>query len=128
MNAHAHAPRGCWMATFALCAAPAAWAAQGLLGWYLSSRGCPAPEHDAATLRTLQIALDLVFLAVAALGLAAGLRRWRALDRSERANHVPHDRRSFLATTAILVSAVFLLAVLWASLAPFVLPRCVSGR
>jgi hypothetical protein len=129
MNAAARqAPRHPLRVAFALGAAPLAWAAQGLLGWYLSSRGCPAPEHEGGALRAVQVVANIAFVLLALLALLAGMQRWRALRADERADRVPHDRAAFLAAATVLVSAVFLLAVAWASIAPFVLPRCVSGR
>jgi hypothetical protein len=119
------------MDVFALVGAPAIWAVQGLSGWYLASRDCPAavgPGTAAGALRGVQITLNLFFVVVAVGAFICALRAWRALDAGERAHRVPHDRRAYVAGASVLVSTVFMLAVAWACIAPFVLTQCVSGR
>jgi hypothetical protein len=116
---------------FGIAGAPAAWIAQELAGWYLANHGCVDAGVTASAppgMRSWQIAMNALSLLVAIASLATGVRQWRARRIGTEQPAAVDDRRSFLAAAAMLVSAVFLLAIGWASIAAFAIPLCVRMR
>jgi len=118
---------------FGILGAPFAWAAQGLLGWFIASAGCGRAPAAArwltdAGVRGTEIGISVVALLVAISALNVGLQAWRnSADRSIAAV----DGRAtadFLAAVALVVSVLFTLGILWAALSAFVLSPCESVR
>jgi hypothetical protein len=112
---------------FAIVAAPLAWAAQEWMVWYVASAPCePYSRLHALDGGTGWIfaAVHVVALAVAALALACGLRGWRRMRNID--DGAPVDR--FLATVAVVISAISLAALIWGSLGTLMLHPCVVVR
>ncbi len=122
-----------WRMGFGILGAPFAWAAQGLLGWFIASGGCGREPAAArwltdAGVRGTEIGISVVALVLALSALRVGIEAWRnSTDRSIGAI----DGRAtadFLAAVALLVSVLFTLGILWAALSAFVLSPCESVR
>lgn len=107
---------------FGIFGAPAAWALQTIVNYGLVSHFCfpgtmprGTPTFDA--LRGTGIAVSIVVIVVALVALATAFRSWRATRHGHDAEHhelleVGEGRARFMAFAGILLSAVFLFAVL----------------
>ena len=107
---------------FGIFGAPAAWALQTIVNYGLVSHFCfpgtmprRTPTFDA--LRGTGIAVSIVVIVVALVALATAFRSWRATRHGHDAEHhelleVGEGRARFMAFAGILLSAVFLFAVL----------------
>ena len=119
-------------AWFSVAGAPVAWFTQELLGWLVASQGCAQPDRAAilspAAMRITEIAIAIVALVVALLALRQGVVAWRhAGDARFRALHAG-NRPTFLAAAGIIVSAVFVVGIVWAGLSAALLPVCEAVR
>jgi hypothetical protein len=118
---------------FGVLGAPFAWALQGLLGWFVAAGGCGHANPSVrwlsdAGVRGAEMVISLIALLIALGALGVGIRAWRAsADRSLLAVHA-RARPDFVAAAALLISAVFVLAIVWAGLADFILPACENVR
>lgn len=114
---------------FGVLGAPAAWAAQGLLGWLFATAVCgPQPNQigwfGESGLRALEIAIGLIALIVGVAALWNALQAWRrSADPSLAAVH-GRATPDFLAAVALFVSAAFTLGILWALLPALMLSPC----
>jgi hypothetical protein len=116
--------RSLWLA---IVAAPLAWAAQEWVVWYVASAPCePYSRLHALDGRAswIYVAVHVLALAVAALALAVGIRGWRREHTMD--GDAPVE--AFLATVAIVISAIGLAALIWGSLGTFLLHPCVVVR
>lgn len=130
MDATPHPPPSPARVWIAMLAAPAAWAAQGLLGWLVASLGCVPGDAgwlSPPTAHALELGISAAALAVAGAALAIGWAAWRGGARAA-ADVQGRARPDFLAATAMLVSAVFVIAVALAAMPQFVLPMCETAR
>lgn len=111
---------------FGLLAAPAAWALQLLVNAGLAEWACyPHDERLAqpawASLHALLLGFDAATLACAILGAAVAWRAWRR-TRGERPGTAHalvasgDGRTRFMAMAGIMVSALFALAIVFATL------------
>jgi hypothetical protein len=104
---------------FALAAAPVAWIAEGLFGWFFGARICTA--FSIPTVRLLIGGFSLVMLGTAVSGLVIGVRSWRAAREVPRP---PADRVEFMAIGGVLVSAAFVVGIFWSGITAAVLDVC----
>jgi hypothetical protein len=108
---------------FGLVAAPSAWIAQGLFGWWMGARIC-APS-SILEVRAVLGAAGVVAMIIASLGLAASLREYRAGGTA----HPSHgESRALLAFGGVFVSAAFCLGILWAMLSAAFIDVCGAMR
>ncbi|MFC4313702.1 hypothetical protein ACFPN2_31805 [Steroidobacter flavus] len=112
---------------FAILGAPLAWAAQGLIGWFVSARAC-AGDLDSGGARVAELVISIVALIVALAGVGIGLRAWRHSADSSIAAIRAEVRQDFLAAVALIVSVSFSLGIVWAALSAFLLPMCERMR
>ncbi|HVW93765.1 MAG TPA: hypothetical protein VHB74_14320 [Devosia sp.] len=120
---------------FALCAAPAAWILQLLVGFAVTAYVCYPGEPRAALpsvpgwVQPVVIALNILGLAVAVLSFAVGL----ALIRATRGEHqarsggimdVGEGRTRFLATWSLFGTLVFAVALIANTFSLFLVPLC----
>jgi len=127
MSAATHpAPRrgivGTGVLWFGIFGAPAAWALQTIVDYSLVSHFCfpdalprRTPTFDA--LRGTAIAVSIIAVVVTLLAMATALRSWRATRHGHDAEHhelleVGEGRARFMAFAGVLLSVVFLFAVL----------------
>jgi hypothetical protein len=114
------APARLW---FGLVAAPAAWAVDGLLGWFFGAQICTA--MSIATVRIIVGVLGLAALAVAAAGLSVGVANWRVAAGEPRP---AADRVEFMSLGGVLVSTAFVIGIFWAALNPLFIGVCGGMR
>jgi hypothetical protein len=107
--------------------APAAWIAQGSLGWYFGYAACEAMTTAGA--RTALGVLSVVTLAVALTGLWIAWTNW---GRTTSSRHVADikgwDRVEFMSAGGVLVSGMFSIGIVWAGLSPILLDACGRMR
>jgi hypothetical protein len=112
---------------FALLAAPAAWAVQGLLGWFFGERTCAQLAPSAV--RWIVLLVSVVALLVAVAGISRGLTAWRRHAGAHGlAATDARDPVEFLAVGGVLVSSVFAIAIVWAGLSAAFLSDCGRMR
>jgi len=119
---------------FGLAAAPVAWITQTSLNYLVASRACYPFEA-----RKLQVVVDglwpmLISATVVALiiGILAGLVSWRAWRATREEHHggghqaieVAEGRTRFLALSGMMISALFVAAVLFNVVGLFIVPPC----
>jgi hypothetical protein len=107
--------------------APAAWIAQGSLGWYFGYQACVGLTVGGA--RVALVVLSLVTLAIALAGWWIAWSSW-GLTVPER--HLfdikARDRVEYMAAGGVLVSSIFALAIVWGGLSPLFLNECGGMR
>ena len=107
---------------FGIFGAPAAWALQTIADYSLVAHYCypsdmPLGAPTFGALRGVGIAVSAVVLVVVLLALATAFRSWREIRHGHDAEHhelaeVGEGRARFMALAGILLSFVFLFAVL----------------
>lgn len=108
-----------------LLAAPLAWATQLLLGWGTEELACTG-ERASTTVAGLELGHFVVVVSLAAATVALGGLVVAVTSRlSVRDDAL--GRVSFMAAAGILVSAVFLGAIVLAGSAALVLDPCEAG-
>lgn len=118
-------PRRLWLA---ILAGPLAWSAQGMIGWYVSGLACI--EHVlTGSARAIELTLTAAALAAAIAGFVVGRSAWQRASHEKAINAIQgHERPAFLGASAMLVSAVFVVAVLLVGIAQVTVPVCEWTR
>ena len=112
---------------FPLTGAPAAWAIQGLLGWWAGERVCSAMSIEAV--RGFTVVVTLVALAVAVGGIVMASRMWQRSSSASGAMHTDATSRlEFMALGGVLVSSAFAIGIVWAGLSSVFLNACGRVR
>jgi len=119
---------------FGIGAAPAAWNAQLLLSVALSGHACYPRDALLSVplwsgLWSILLAISLVGIMVAVAGVLVAWRSWRhTFDEREGSAHQLLDlgegRTRFMAMCGILSSALFLVALVFATAALYLVPLC----
>ncbi|HXS21004.1 MAG TPA: hypothetical protein VN735_07205 [Steroidobacteraceae bacterium] len=116
---------------YGIFAAPIAFGIQEILDWLISSGACPSGNPAdiggmplfTNTRPALWVIGALAFGA-AAVALWIGIGAWRQSHDPSFLSIRARLRSDYLAAAAMLVSAVFLVAILWQTVGVFVLPEC----
>jgi hypothetical protein len=108
---------------FSLLAPPAAFGAEGAFGWAVGSGVCTSVSIGTA--RTLVAVVSLVMLAIAAAALMTGIGSYR---EALVTRHAAADRVEFMALGGVLVSASFVVGVIWFGLNAVFLNVCGGMR
>jgi len=129
---------GGWMLSFALLAAPVAWAVQGGVDYSISSHVCyphdqPVP-HLVQGWEWLYPLLLAVNIAGIAVGIAAAFVAWRAWRLTREEHHgggtqlmeAGEGRSRFLAACGLMLCAGFLAAIVANTVALFMVPSCIG--
>lgn len=116
---------------YGIFAAPVAFGIQEILNWLISSGACPS--GNAADIGGIPLFTDTrailwgigagAFI-VAALALWVGVSAWLQSRDPSFLSIRARTRPDYQAAAAMLVSAVFLVAILWQTVGIFVLPQC----
>ena len=113
---------------FALFGAPAAWAVQGIVAWWIERTACWTPAADAgavpAGLRAAEVGVAVVAGVVA---VAALLTAWSRL-RGQGPPAAARSRPAFLAIASVLVAVAFLIGILLTAYAVAMLDLCQALR
>ncbi|HEX5206890.1 MAG TPA: hypothetical protein VFW10_03745 [Steroidobacteraceae bacterium] len=116
---------------YGIFAAPVAFGIQELLNWLISSGACPSGNPaDIGGMplftgtRAILWAVGAAALVIAAVALLIGIGAWRRSQDPSFLSIRGRLRSDYLAAAAMLVSAVFLIAILWQTVGIFVLPEC----
>jgi hypothetical protein len=123
-----------WLLTFGLVAAPLTWIVQTSLNYLVASRACYPYQTrylDVVTNGFWPLLTTATFVALA-IGIAAALTSWRAwrLAREEhqggwhQAMEVGEGRTRFLALSGLMLSSLFVAAVIFNAVGLFVVPPC----
>jgi hypothetical protein len=130
MAATPHPPTrpGIW---YGILAAPAAFGIQEMLDWLISSGACPSGNPaDIGGMplfthtRGILWGIGACALVIAAVALWIGIGAWLQSHDPSFLSIRARRRPDYLAAAAMLVSTVFLIAILWQTIGIFVLPEC----
>jgi hypothetical protein len=121
-------PLSIWYGIFA---APVAFGIQEMLDWLISSGACPSgnPEDIGgvplfSNVRPMLWGIGAMAFIIAAVALWIGIGAWRQSHDPSFLSIRARLRTDYQAVGAMLVSAVFLIAILWQTIGVFVLPEC----
>lgn len=116
---------------YGIFAAPVAFGIQELLDWLISSGACPSGNPaDIGGMplftgtRAILWGVGAGALVIAAVALWIGMGAWLRSEDPSFLSIRARLRPDYLAAAAMLVSAVFLIAILWQTVGVFVLPEC----
>lgn len=116
---------------YGIFAAPVAFGIQEILNWLISSGACPSGnpadiggEPLFTHIRPILWGIGALAVVVAAVALLIGIGAWRQSHDPSFLSIRARLRSDYLAAAAMLVSAVFLVAILWQTVGVFVLPEC----
>lgn len=123
-----------WLLILGLAAGPLGWIVQLVVDYGLSGqlcalgRGVPGPT-PADGKAALLVAVNLVCLGVAAGGLLVSWRSWRKVQSEKPGGadatlSIGEGRSRFLATAGIMASGAFVLAILFNTVEPLMIPAC----
>lgn len=120
---------------YGIFAAPVAFGIQELLNWLISSGACPAGNPaDIGGIplftdtRAILWGIGAGAFVIAAVALSIGICAWRKSHDPSFLAIRARLRSDYQAAAAMLVSAVFLIAILWQTVGIFVLPQCEIMR
>ena len=118
---------------FGIAGGPAAWVFHLSAGWYVSGNAClqGTPSwgpFSGGAVWWLEALVALVCVGTAAAALWVAVLDWRASDNTRITAIHATARPDYLAAVALLVSAAFLLAVCYDTLAQLMLPLCQRIR
>ena len=123
-------PRSSWLP---LTAPSIAWAAQGLLGWWVAAHACAeaGPRRLVWTFPSARWIVGLLAaaaLAVTVASLAAALRTLRRHRTAEGSEPAPNDRFGYLGRAGLLVAGTLTLGLFFAGLPALLLVACGVTR
>lgn len=116
---------------YGIFAAPVAFGIQEVLSWLISSGACPSGNPAGISgsplftnPRTLLWGIAAGALVAAVVALWIGISAWRQSQDPSFLSIRAQGRPDYMAAAAMLVSAVFLIAILWQTVGVFVLSDC----
>jgi hypothetical protein len=121
---------------FATMAAPLAWSVHLLMSYAIASHACfpgdmqrLAPPADSVWLWSLLVAIDLITIAIAFAAALVAYRIWRSTRHESPGPagtliEVGEGRTRFLSIWGMLISAGFLVAIVFDLIGVWVLPSC----
>jgi hypothetical protein len=118
----------------AIVASTLAFALTGALGWLIAGVACRDGSRDLGPLSPTGVRLLIGMIAAAGLfvtayGASLGFREWRSrAPDGELQDVAGSDRQKFLALSALLVSSVFLLGIVWEGLPAVLVDVCEAIR
>ena len=122
---------------FAIFGGPAAWSTQLLVNYPLAAHFCyprdvPLSEPTFSGLWTVLIAVNVLMLLVTLGAGATAISTWRAERDRTKGSHDPVLESGpglvrFLAYAGVLVSGLFLIAIILSAMPLFIVPVCSYG-
>lgn len=106
-----------------LLVAPAAWTVEGFLGWYVGGHICRG--LSASTARTIVAGTSVLMLTAALAGIAIAWTNWRTASTAPRAES---DRVQFMSLGGVVVSASFVVGIVWFGLNGWFVTACGAMR
>lgn len=120
---------------YGILGAPVAFGIQEVLSWLISSGACPSgsPADIGGVPLFTDTRAILWGIAAAAFVIAlgalwVGISSWRRSEDPSFLSIRARLRPDYMAAAAMLVSAVFTIAILWEAAIIFVLPQCEMMR
>lgn len=116
---------------FPVLAAPAAWALQGLTGWFVDSLACPQEPAEGTllavgTARWIVALASAGALAVVVIALLTSILNWRTLAAAS--DGTVHERREYVSVLAVAATTILAIALVWAGLPPLLTRGCGVAR
>jgi hypothetical protein len=119
---------------YGILAAPTAWVTLSAFDWLIESRACA--DGTAAWGRMSPLGVHVLLTMAAAVAIGAGgyglvgsRRAWKELSaRAAITEAYAYGVAEYLAIAGVLISAVFLLAMLWTALAGVLVGVCEGAR
>jgi hypothetical protein len=125
-------PASIWYGIFA---GPVAFGMQEIASWLISSGACPSGSPSGiggsalfSNSRAILWGLAAGAFLLTAVALWIGIAAWRQSQDPSFLSIRARGRPDYLAAAAMLVSAVFLIAILWQTVGVFVLSACEIVR
>lgn len=107
--------------------APAAWVVQGALGWYFGYEACTSFGVTGA--RTTLAVISVTALALACSGWFIAWSNWGRTTSERHPTQIDGwDRVEFMSAGGVLVSSVFAIGIVWATLGPALINACGGMR
>jgi hypothetical protein len=135
MNAVTQPPPSGARIWYGILGAPVAFGIQELLDWLISSGACPsgAPADVGGiplftNTRGILWGIAAAAFVIALGALWVGISAWRRSQDPSFLSIRARLRPDYMAAAAMLVSAVFTIAILWQAAIVFVLPTCERMR
>ena len=118
-----------WIVLAALVVAPAAWFLQLNASFVLGAAGCPGFGPSTTSVHVVLVVVGVLAVLFALVALASAIRTWTQTSREGPGDHHAaltsgHGRTRFLGLAGIIVSCIFLAAVGFAFLVPWLVPSC----
>jgi hypothetical protein len=113
---------------YAVAGAPVAWAAQSGIGWFVTGRACADGDASGAT-RAVLLAVGGAALLAGLYAVVIGRSAWRRTHGSE--DVLRSEGRSvveYVLAAGVLVSSVFILAIIWTMLPAVMVDVCQGVR
>ena len=118
-----------WIVLAGLVVAPAAWFLQLNASFVLGAAGCPGFGAPTSLVHALVVIAGAVAVVLAIGALASAIRAWTRTSREGPGDHHAaltsgHGRTRFLGLAGMIVSSIFLAAIVFALLVPWLVPSC----
>ncbi len=108
---------------FPLVAPPLAFGVEGAFGWWIGAGICTS--YSIASVRAVVAIISIVMLAVVVAGLSTGVSSYR---EARVTRYAVADRVEFMALGGVLVSASFIVGLIWFGLNALFIDVCGGMR
>jgi hypothetical protein len=119
---------------YGFTAAPFAWVLVGVIGVIVSAQFCPADSPNWGIIgqngvRSALAVVTIALLAMAISGAAVALNNWKLLaDSHELIHSEGRTRDAFLSLGGVVLSAVFIVSIIWQGVPLMLLEQCMRAR
>ncbi len=119
---------------FGLAGAACCWVGLGITDILITWRECLHQEQFGGAsahpgLRTLNIVLFVVLLAVAIVAGFMSYRTWRGLSDQSKLTHAEgYGRQEYMAIVGVLIATTLVVGIIWLGLPLMILTLCVRTR
>lgn len=119
---------------YGIAAGPGAWVLLGTLDWFITGRACVDGDPSwgalsAGGVRALLAGVGVLALAATLVALAGSARAWRELSGpTSLTTAYGYGVAEYLAIAGVVISGVFLLAIVWTALPAVMVDICQGAR